>query len=154
MLTQETAAWILASFMESYLCTIPQNIFFSFFFQKFSNFVITFSFFPFSSTWDPMGAKISKHYFSHSFCPISTKFYVKYVSHWGNIGYYLFINLLVFFFFLGGGVIYPKLKLLWHFIESQANFLKTLATMVEYRHRLLLILTIGQVFKICGTLKF
>ena len=30
-----------------------------------------------------MGAKISKGYFSHSFCPIPTKLYDKYDSHGG-----------------------------------------------------------------------
>ncbi len=42
----------------------------------FSNFSL-FTFFLFSLTWDPMGTKILKRYFSHSFDPISTKLYDK-----------------------------------------------------------------------------
>ncbi len=49
----------------------------------FSNFHFPFfyDFLLFSFTWDPIGAKISKRYFSHSVSLISTKLYDKNVSH-------------------------------------------------------------------------
>ncbi len=58
------------NFMESYLPYL-QTIF-SFF--KIFYFHIFTIFISISLTWDPNGAKISKHYFSHNFDPISTKF--------------------------------------------------------------------------------
>ena len=56
----------------------------------------------FSLTWDPMVAKFSKRYFSHSFGLISTKLYDKYVIH-GKIEAIIFLS------------ICQKLKILWHF---------------------------------------
>ncbi len=57
-----------------------QTIFFSF---KFQIFMTVFFVFIYMEHVEPMGAKISKcyMYFSHSFCPISTKLYDIYVSH-------------------------------------------------------------------------
>ncbi len=61
------------NFVESYLSAISPDRFI----VRFSKYLI-FKFlriFSFSLTWDPMGAKISKRYFSHNFDPISPKRY-------------------------------------------------------------------------------
>ncbi len=75
----ETTAQIQATLYGKALFAIsPDRLLF--FIQKF------YGFFLFSLTWDHIRAKISKHYFSHSFGLISTKRYDKYVTHGGIVG--------------------------------------------------------------------
>ncbi len=56
--------------------------------QAFFLFQILKTYFSFSLTWDPMGAKISKRYFSHSYYPISTKLYGNHGNP-GDTGFYI-----------------------------------------------------------------
>ena len=75
----ETTAWTEAKFCGK--GTYPPNLqTFIFSFFKIYDFQI-FTFF--SVNKDPMGAKTSKRYFSHSFGPISAKLHDKFVSHSG-----------------------------------------------------------------------
>ncbi len=64
------------NFVELWLLTTsPDNFFFFFVFNGFLNFN-EFFFFIFVITWDPMGVKISKHYFSHSYGSLSRKIFL------------------------------------------------------------------------------
>ena len=135
-------------FMGSYLSTVSPERFFFFFHQsfQFSKFYILISL---SLTWDPMGAKISKRYFSHImwFHVIIMWFQQNFMRNMlaiGNIGHS---------FSWRSAKNLKKIMALWHFclqkthgleikkqntivavfIQSQPNLTRTLATMTEYR---------------------
>ncbi len=77
----ETAAWVQAKCYGMLHQLFLQISFLSFF--QILNFFYYFISLAFSLTWDPVGAKISKRNFSHSYHLSSTKPYDKYVSHGG-----------------------------------------------------------------------
>ncbi len=74
----ETAAWVQTNFNGK----LPIHHISRPLFSRNFNYQICTILFKFSLTWDPMIAKISKGYFSHSFGPISTKLHDKYVRGW------------------------------------------------------------------------
>ena len=81
----ETAAWIQAKFCGKLPIRHISSFFLIFFFflvDFLFSFFSIFFFFVFVNM-GPMGAKISKCYFSHNFDPIATKLYDKYDSHGG-----------------------------------------------------------------------
>ncbi len=93
----EIAAWIQAKYFGKVPIRHISRLFFSIFFI----FKVV-RIFSFWLTWDPMGAKISKSYFSQNFDPISPKLYDKYDGH-GGIQAITFLP------------ICQKLTVLWHF---------------------------------------